>query len=77
MKIIVCSPDGNINFFDSNLRFAKRYISTIFLDNLYRLPISEVDRSNKRWLYTKKKRQDCRLSSALHKYTWPNEILNA
>ena len=52
MKVMVQSPDGDTDFFN----IARRYITTIFVNNLPRLHTLNIKRSNERkWLYIRKK----------------------
>ena len=54
---MVCSNDGDTNFFAIIISLARRFISAIFVHNLPRQHISNDDRPNKRkWFYTKKAR---------------------
>ena len=54
MKVKVCWPDGDTDFFDI-ADWVRGYISPISLHNLSRQHTLNIDWSNKRkWLYTKK-----------------------
>ena len=90
MKVKVCSPDGDADFFDIVADVLQESTLASSIYNLPRLCTSNIDRSNERiWLYTKKGKKQMiphtnyyghRLRGwyrASGKYTYPSQILAA